>query len=198
MEAGVSRCAGSTASLNIELKTKKLVKLEPKLRLLERHRVCRAVDSLKGLSESHKTIPLTHILGHIVRNSIGVVIQNLADNVVHALCTECCREFLCCGVYALQSATLLARQSHLYRLNLWMNKAQLTAVERRTTKNKVLATQLKLILNPLYAPKPDKLSLARLVGNVDNKTLISPLAKVILARHATTNLYVATRTVRLV
>ena len=79
-----------------------------------------------------------------------------------------------------------------------MNKTQLTAVEGWAAKDKILATQLKLILYPLYATKPDKLSLACLVCNVDYKTLISPLAKVVLARHATTNLDIATRGISLV
>ena len=65
-----------------------------------------------------------------------------------------------------------------------MNKAQLAAVERRTTKDKILSAKLKLILYPLYAAKPYKLSLARIVGYIDDKTLIAPLAKEVLARHA--------------
>ena len=79
-----------------------------------------------------------------------------------------------------------------------MYKTKLTAVERRTAKDKVLAPQLKLILYPLYTTKPNKLCLARIVGNIDNKSLIASLAKEILTRYACAYLDIATLTIRLV
>ena len=73
-----------------------------------------------------------------------------------------------------------------------MYKAQLATIEGWTTKDKILSPKLKLVLYPLYSAKPNKLRLARLVGNVDYKALIATLAKEVLARHTTTNLNIST------
>jgi hypothetical protein len=73
-----------------------------------------------------------------------------------------------------------------------MYKAQLATIEGWATKDKVLSPKLKLVLYPLYSTKPNKLCLARLVGNVDYKALISTLAKEVFTRHTTANLDIAT------
>ena len=110
-------------------------------------------------------------------------------DVEKSLCAECRAYLLGRGVYALHTAMRLATQGFLDQLHLGVCQLQLATIERRSAKNKVLASYFHALLNPLYARKPRQLGRARSVGNVCREALLTARASIAHTCHTRTYLH---------
>ena len=187
-EAISAPCALRPASLNVQLNTEQLVKFQAILRLSQLLGRLWKVDIVECLFERHQAIFAHDIFGHIVVDMASHNAPQRANNIVQTFAAERGRKFFGGGVDTLQATLNLTRERFFDNLNFGVHHRELATEERWATKDNIFTIRLDNLLNPLHATKPNQLHTPRIIGTIDRKTLLAPLAGKGFAENSNTQL----------